>query len=91
MPGSDVEPAYREPRSSPPTSPRDPLLGTARLLSRPGAPPDEVLARYEASRARVLTGPRRSPGAAAGHAAQVMAPLAPRHPDRVAAGAVPGR
>jgi 2-oxoisovalerate dehydrogenase E1 component len=87
--GSDVESSYRSPAEISADLDRDPLVGTARLLVQAGAlTPDEVLARYDASRDRILAlaaevadAPRlNSPG-------QVMAPLAPRRPAVVAAGA----
>ena len=85
--GSDVESGYRRPAEVASDTDRDPLLGTARLLVAAGAlTGQEVLSRYEESRARVLAlaeelanMPRLT------SAAQVMAPLAPRHPDAVAA------
>ena len=85
--GSDVESAYRSPREIAAGLARDPLIGTARLLVEAGLlTPEEVLARYEALRATVL----ELADEAAGRpkltsAAQVMAPLAPRRPDAVAA------
>jgi 2-oxoisovalerate dehydrogenase E1 component len=85
--GSDVESGYRGPAEVAADLDRDPLLGTARLLVAAGVlTGQEVLSRYEESRARVLAlaeelanAPRLT------SAAQVMAPLAPRHPDAVAA------
>ena len=89
--GSDVESGYRAPAQIVADLDRDPLLGTARLLVAAGLlTPQEVLSRYEESRSRVLalagelaTVPRLT------CAAQVMAPLAPRHPDAVAAAVAP--
>ncbi|HZD65785.1 MAG TPA: thiamine pyrophosphate-dependent enzyme [Acidimicrobiales bacterium] len=95
--GSDVELGYRSPTEIAADHARDPLVATARLLVAGGLlGPEEVLARYEATRAEVraraeeaLARPRL------GDAAQVMAPLAPRRPDQVAAAAAqaasPGR
>jgi 2-oxoisovalerate dehydrogenase E1 component len=85
--GSDVESGYRAPAEIAADLDRDPLLGTARLLVAAGVlTAGEVLGRYEESRTRVLAlaeelanVPRLT------CAAQVMAPLAPRHPDAVAA------
>ncbi len=85
--GSDVESGYRPPAQIAADLDRDPLLGTARLLVAAGLlTPEEVLSRYEESRERVLaladelaSVPRLT------RAAQVMAPLAPRRPDVVAA------
>ncbi len=87
--GSDVESAYRTPAEIAADAGRDPLLATARLLVAAGAAtPEQLLARYEGSRARVLTLAGEVTGAPQlTSAAQVMAPLAPRRPDAVAAGA----
>lgn len=66
---------------------RDPLVRTARLLVEAGlAEPDELLARYEAERDHVLklaSECARRPRLTT--AAEVMAPLAPRRPEAVAA------
>ncbi len=87
--GSDAEVGYRTPAELAADLTRDPLLVTAGLLVAAGLlTPDDVLARYERAREAVaalaedaITHPRlRS-------AEQVMAPLAPQHPDRVAAAA----
>ncbi|MGE5290471.1 MAG: thiamine pyrophosphate-dependent enzyme [Micromonosporaceae bacterium] len=85
--GSDVEQAYRSQGEIAADLALDPLAGTARLLVDAGLlTPDEVLIRYEAMRAKVLAeagevmGSRRLSSAA-----EVMAPLAPRRPDVVAA------
>jgi 2-oxoisovalerate dehydrogenase E1 component len=85
--GSDVESGYRAPADITADLRRDPLLGTARLLVESGtATPAEILAGYEASRERVLALAAEVAGAPRlGSAAQVMAPLAPRRPDTVAA------
>jgi 2-oxoisovalerate dehydrogenase E1 component len=85
--GSDVESGYRPPAQIAADLDRDPLLGTARLLVAAGLlTPQEVLSRYEESRERILaladelvSVPRLT------GAAQVMASLAPRRPDVVAA------
>jgi 2-oxoisovalerate dehydrogenase E1 component len=85
--GSDVETAYRTPDELAADLDRDPLVGTARLLVAAGvARPEEILARYEAIEAevgavaeQVVSEPRLT------SAAEVIAPLAPRHPDRLAA------
>ncbi|HEY2172845.1 MAG TPA: thiamine pyrophosphate-dependent enzyme [Mycobacteriales bacterium] len=88
--GSDAEVGYRTPAELAADLARDPLLVTARLLVDAGVlTPDAVVDRYEDTRAAIatlaedaVTRPRlRS-------AEQVMAPLAPRHPDAVAAAAV---
>jgi 2-oxoisovalerate dehydrogenase E1 component len=85
--GSDAESGYRSPAEIAADLRRDPLLGTAELLIDAGALTcDQVLARYELSRQTVFglaalaeAEPRLS------SAADVMAPLAPRHPAAVAA------
>jgi 2-oxoisovalerate dehydrogenase E1 component len=85
--GTDVESAYRSPAEIAADAARDPLLGTARLLVESGAlTATQVLERYEASRTRILA----VAGALAGAprlstAEQVMAPIAPRRPDILAA------
>ncbi len=85
--GTDVESAYRSPADIAADTGRDPILGTARLLAEAGVlTPAELLDRYEASRARVLS----QAGDLAGtprlaSAGQVMAPIAPRRPATVAA------
>jgi 2-oxoisovalerate dehydrogenase E1 component len=85
--GSDVETGYRSPAEIAADASRDPLVGTARLLVQSGAAtPGEVVERYREVRAEVLevaaealrTRPLET-------TAQVVAPLAPRRPDQVAA------
>jgi 2-oxoisovalerate dehydrogenase E1 component len=85
--GSDVESGYRPPAQIAADLDRDPLLGTARLLVAAGLlTPPEVLSRYEESRERVLALADELAGVPRlTRAAQVMAPLAPRRPDVVAA------
>ena len=85
--GSDVESAYRHPAELAADLGRDPLLGTARLLVSTGVlSPDDVLDRYEASRDLVLALAGEVAGAPRlSRAERVMAPLAPRTPDAVAA------
>jgi 2-oxoisovalerate dehydrogenase E1 component len=87
--GSDVESGYRGAAEIAADLRRDPLLGTARLLVDGGVlTPGEVLARYHASRERVLALAAEVAGAPRlSSAAQVMAPLAPRRPGVVAADA----
>ncbi len=91
--GSDVEAAYRTPAEMAAELGRDPLLGTARLLVTSGAmTPTEVLEHYEqiGHRVRAVAAelidarPLKS-------AAEVIAPLAPRRPDLVAAAVVSGK
>ena len=83
--GSDAEIAYRRDREIIADFARDPLLPTARQLVAAGVRPAEVLARYEQIRADIdaeaerLTGGRRLSSAT-----EVMAPLAPRRPEKVA-------
>ncbi|MEU8271660.1 thiamine pyrophosphate-dependent enzyme, partial [Sphaerisporangium sp. NPDC049002] len=88
--GSDVESAYRAPREIAADLERDPLLATAKLLVDAGlAMPDELLARYETLREHVLKlalESTRRPRLRS--AREVMEPLAPRDPARVAAQAV---
>jgi 2-oxoisovalerate dehydrogenase E1 component len=87
--GADVELAYRSPGEVSADLARDPVLRTARLLVEGGVlTPEEVLERYDgqcravAELAEAVAGlPRLC------SAAQVMAPLAPRRPDRVAVAA----
>ena len=91
--GADLEIAYRSAAAILADEARDPLLGTARLLVAAGvSTPRAILARYEALRAEVralaeeaATRPRLA------SAAEVMAPLAPRDPARIAAAITPGR
>jgi 2-oxoisovalerate dehydrogenase E1 component len=83
--GSDAEISYRKPRAIEADYPRDPLLATASCLRAAGATVADILERYEAIRLaidaeteRLKEKPRlRS-------AAEVMAPIAPRNPARVA-------
>jgi 2-oxoisovalerate dehydrogenase E1 component len=85
--GADLEIAYRSADDILATEARDPVLSTARLLIRAGLlSPAEVLARYEAVRgeARALAEDAAARPKLAS-AAEVMAPLAPRDPERVAA------
>jgi 2-oxoisovalerate dehydrogenase E1 component len=84
--GSDAEVSYRGTAEITADYERDPLLGTARLLVGAGLlTPAGVVDRYEAMRTRVraiaddaVTHRRLASGA------EIAAPLAPRHPDRVA-------
>jgi 2-oxoisovalerate dehydrogenase E1 component len=84
--GSDVEAAYRAHREIATDLERDPLVATARLLVEGGfARPDELLAHYEATREHVLKLAQEAiglPRLTSAH--DITAPLAPRHPDRVA-------
>ena len=87
--GSDVETSYRGAAALASDLAADPLIGTARLLVSAGIlTPAGVSARYEESRARILGLAAEVAGSPRlATADQVMAPLAPHHPDRVWAGA----
>jgi 2-oxoisovalerate dehydrogenase E1 component len=84
--GSDAEISYRTEAEIAADHARDPLLGTARLLVAAGLlRPDQVIGQYEAMRARV----RELADKAVTHRrltsrAEVIGPLAPRHPEKVA-------
>jgi 2-oxoisovalerate dehydrogenase E1 component len=83
--GSDAEISYRKPRDIEADYDRDPLLATARQLVRAGATEQEVVNRYDAIRAEVEDEAERLRGEAGlSSAAEITAPLAPRHPARVA-------
>ncbi|GLW11796.1 MFS transporter [Microtetraspora sp. NBRC 13810] len=87
--GSDVESSYRTKREIDADLARDPLVTGAALLVQAGlSTPDELLSRYETTREHVLKmaleSARRPRLSSAG---EVMAPLAPRRPDLVAAAA----
>jgi 2-oxoisovalerate dehydrogenase E1 component len=88
--GSDPEIAYRTPSEITADYGHDPLLRTARLLTEGGvASPRALLDRYEATRRQVLATAAEVEGSPQLPTAEaVMAPLAPRNPDRVAAVAV---
>ena len=83
--GSDAEISYRKPREIEADYTLDPLLATASCLRATGASAEEILARYDAIRLeideeveRLADDPQLS------SAAEIMAPLAPRHPVKVA-------
>jgi 2-oxoisovalerate dehydrogenase E1 component len=83
--GSDVEVAYRSREEIEASEARDPLARTARQLLATGAASRETLAEIVArtrQRARELA-PRAVATGHLGSADQVMAPLAPHHPERV--------
>ncbi|HET8559672.1 MAG TPA: thiamine pyrophosphate-dependent enzyme [Marmoricola sp.] len=92
--GSDVEAAYRTAADLAADLRRDPVLGTARLLVESGGlGPDEVLERNAAIRDRVwATAKEALDSRPLESAGEVVAPLAPRRPERVAAavGDIPG-
>ena len=84
--GSDAEAAYRTPAALAADLDRDPLVATAGALVIAGLlTPDEALARYDAVGQRVRgVAEQAISSRPLASAAQVMAPLAPRHPDQVA-------
>jgi 2-oxoisovalerate dehydrogenase E1 component len=84
--GADAETAYRTADEISADLDRDPLTGTARLLIEAGVlSAGEALARYERSRECVLARAAQVAGSPRlTSAVQVMAPLAPRCPDKVA-------
>ncbi|HTW19325.1 MAG TPA: thiamine pyrophosphate-dependent enzyme [Mycobacteriales bacterium] len=84
--GTDAEITYRSQAAIAADYERDPLLATARLLVESGVrTPDEVLATYDETRARVHALAREvSADRQLGSVEEVIAPLAPRHPDAVA-------
>jgi 2-oxoisovalerate dehydrogenase E1 component len=84
--GSDAEAAYRAPAAVAADLDRDPLVATAAALAGAGLlTPGEAVARYRAAgeRIRGVAGQAMSSRPLAS-AAEVMASLAPRHPDQVA-------
>ncbi|MGH3287325.1 MAG: thiamine pyrophosphate-dependent enzyme, partial [Streptosporangiaceae bacterium] len=93
--GSDAEAAYRTPADLAADLARDPLVATATALVGSGLlTPTEVVSRYDAVGEQVRGAAERALSSRPlATAAEVMAPLAPRHPERVAqrATAGPGR
>src|SRR6266545_463091 len=87
--GSDVETSYRGAAAAAADLAADPLTGTARLLVAAGIlTPAGVAARYEESRAQILGRAAEVAGRPRlATAAEVLAPLAPYHPEQVRAGA----
>ncbi|WP_280229921.1 thiamine pyrophosphate-dependent enzyme [Nocardia cyriacigeorgica] len=85
--GSDVETAYRAQAAIAADAECDPVAATARMLITVGiSTPEEVAARYDAIAERVAEVAEELGGASKlASAAQVMAPLAPAHPDLVRA------
>ena len=85
--GSDVEAGYRKPAEIARDLDRDPLVRTARLLIECGVlGRDDVLERDESTRRMVRNVAEEVLGSPPlESAAEVIAPLAPRAPDRVAA------
>ncbi|RRO18956.1 MFS transporter [Saccharopolyspora rhizosphaerae] len=84
--GSDVESAYRSRAEITADLDRDPLLATAKeLVTRGVLTPDEVLARYEATRSEVDALAEEALGRRKlGSAAEVMASLHRHSPDAIA-------
>jgi 2-oxoisovalerate dehydrogenase E1 component len=83
--GSDAEVSYRKPREIEADYGRDPLLATASCLRAAGVSAADIVARYKAIRIEI----DQQVEAVAndrllGSAAEIMAPLAPRHPAQVA-------
>ncbi len=84
--GSDAEATYRTPDQISAEIARDPLVRVATLLIRCGVlTPDEALARYEAKRAEVVAlAEKARTKAQLTTLTEVVAPLSPRSPARVA-------
>jgi 2-oxoisovalerate dehydrogenase E1 component len=83
--GSDAEISYRKPRAIDADYARDPLLATASCLRAAGVSTVDILGRYDAIREEIDQEAERLAGnARLSSAAEIMAPLAPRHPTRVA-------
>jgi 2-oxoisovalerate dehydrogenase E1 component len=91
--GSDAEEAYRAPADLARDLARDPLVATAAALAGAGLlTPAEAVARYDAAGERVRGAAERALSSRPlASAAEVMAPLAPRHPGQVAERATAGR
>ncbi|HWP94591.1 MAG TPA: thiamine pyrophosphate-dependent enzyme [Gammaproteobacteria bacterium] len=83
--GTDTETEYRSLEELEAIEARDPLLASARLALESGAlTPRELLDQYEAIRERVReAGRRAAQRPKLTTRAEVMAPLAPYHPERV--------
>jgi 2-oxoisovalerate dehydrogenase E1 component len=90
--GSDAEAAYRSPADLAADLDRDPLVATAAALVGAGLlTPGEAVDRYEEIGDRVRKAAEQAMASRPlASAAEVMAPLAPRHPDLVAEFAVRG-
>ena len=83
--GSDAEISYRKPREIEADYARDPLLASASCLRALGASEAEIVDRYDAIRLEIdeeAERLRREPRLSS--AAEIMAPIAPRNPGRVA-------
>jgi 2-oxoisovalerate dehydrogenase E1 component len=85
--GSDAESGYRTPAEITADLDRDPLAATATLLVSAGVlTPEEALAHYEAVGDRVrMMAEQVKTCRPLESVAEIRRPLAPRHPDRVAA------
>jgi 2-oxoisovalerate dehydrogenase E1 component len=84
--GSDAESGYRTPAQIAADLDRDPLIGTATLLVAAGLlTPEEAVARYDAVGDRVrMIAEQVSTSRPLESCVEVIRPLAPRHPERVA-------
>jgi 2-oxoisovalerate dehydrogenase E1 component len=83
--GSDAEISYRKSRDIEADYAQDPLLATVSCLLTAGVSHAEILARYDAIRSEIDDEVARLAGhSQLGSAAEIMAPLAPRHPAQVA-------
>ncbi len=87
--GTDVELEYRSVEDVAAMERLDPLQTSARIVFEAGLlSPDEVLDRYESARRRVAQAAERATTRRRlSSATEIIAPLAPFHPDRVAAAA----
>ena len=83
--GSDAEISYRKPREIDADYARDPLLATASCLRATGASATEILECYDAIRHEIDDDAERlGDHSRLSSAAEIMAPIAPRHPAQVA-------
>jgi len=83
--GSDAEISYRRSRDIEAEYAHDPLLATASCLLTTGVRHADILARYDAIRTEIDDEVERlADQPLLGSAAEIMAPLAPRHPAQVA-------
>ena len=84
--GTDAEVTYRSPAEIAADYERDPLLGTARLLVAAGLlTPGDVVDRYEEKRSQVrVFADNAVTRRRLASSQEIMAPLAPRHPDDIA-------
>jgi len=83
--GSDAEISYRKTREIEADYARDPLLATASCLRATGASASDILGCYDAIRLKIDEEVERlADDPQLGSAAEIMAPIAPRNPARVA-------